>query len=97
MQSDFPSRSSTIGASILLARSSSSASQKFSLSQIAPATDAFSLRHIGPDAAEEKEMLRTLNFEVRSPAVFACPLLQHLFYFVPCAQANLWQYSSAYR
>lgn len=63
VQSDFPSRSRTIGASVLLARSSSSASQKFSLSQIAQPTDAFSLRHIGPDAAEEKEMLRTLNLQ----------------------------------
>ena len=87
MQCDFPSRSRTIGASVLLARSSSSVSQKFSLSQIAPPTDAFSLRHIGPDAAEEKEMLRTLNLQVndttaKSRAAFACPLLQHLFNFV---------------
>lgn len=87
MQCDFPSRPRTIGASVLLARTSSSASQKFSLSQIAPPTDAFSLRHIGPDAAEEKEMLRTLNLQVndttaKSRAAFGCPLLQHLFNFV---------------
>lgn len=90
VQSDFPSRSRTIGASVLLARSSSSASQKFSMSQIAPPTDAFSLRHIGPDAAEEKEMLRTLNLQVndttaKSRAVFACPVSQHLFNFVLCS------------
>lgn len=87
MQCDLPSRSRTIGASVLLARSSSSANQKFSLSQIAPPTDAFSLRHIGPDVVEEKEMLRTLNLQVKIPqaasrAVFASPLLQHPFNFV---------------
>ena len=81
VQCDFPLRSRTIGASFLLARSSSSASQKFSLSQIAPPTNAFSLRHIGPDAVEEKEMLQTLNLQVKdttakSRAVFARPLLQ---------------------
>lgn len=90
VQSDFPVRSRTIGASVLLARPSSSASQKFSLSQIAPPTDAFSLRHIGPDAAEEKEMLRTLNLQVKIPQrnlvlfslVLPSCLLQHLLNFV---------------
>lgn len=81
VQYDFPLRSRTIGASFLAARSSSSTSQNFSLSQIAPPTNAFSLRHIGPDAVEEKEMLQTLNLQVKdttakSRAVFARPLLQ---------------------
>ncbi|KAJ7383841.1 hypothetical protein OS493_025717 [Desmophyllum pertusum] len=60
---NLPSQTRTIGASVVLARCSSSSSQKFSLSQIASPTDAFSRRHIGPNAVEEKEMLRTLNLQ----------------------------------
>lgn len=69
---NLPSQTRTIGASVLLARCSSSSSQKFTLSQIASPTDAFSRRHIGPNAVEEKEMLRTLNLQVSlaSHAVF---------------------------
>lgn len=61
---DLPSQSRSLAASLTLARHSSNSSQKFSLEQIAPSTDAFSRRHIGPNAVEEKEMLQTLNLEV---------------------------------
>lgn len=67
---ELSTQSRSINASILLARCSSSSSQKFSLSQIAPSTDAFSRRHIGPNAVEEKEMLRTLNMQVILLAVY---------------------------
>lgn len=65
IDSDFPAKSTdrAIKASLMLVRCSSSSSQKFSLSQIAPSSDAFCRRHIGPDAEEEKEMLRTLNLQ----------------------------------
>ena len=63
VNSELTSQSRSISASVLLARCSST--QKFSLSQIAPSTDAFSRRHIGPNEVEEKEMLRTLNMQVR--------------------------------
>lgn len=65
---DFPSQSRSLAASVTLARCSSSTSQKFSLQQIAPPSDAFTRRHIGPDAVEEKEMLGTLNMQVKLPA-----------------------------
>lgn len=69
IDSDFPAKSTdrAIKASLMLVRCSSSSSQKFSLSQIAPSSDAFCHRHIGPDAEEEKEMLRTLNLQVDIP------------------------------
>lgn len=46
-----------------LARCSSS-SGKFSMDQLLPAPDAFVRRHIGPDAGEQKEMLKYLGLEV---------------------------------
>ena len=61
---DLPSQSKYLAASTTLQRYSSSSSQKFSLDQIAAPKDAFTRRHIGPDAMEENEMLRTLNFQV---------------------------------
>lgn len=82
VDSEFTSQSiRTINASLMLARCSSSSSQKFSLSQIAPSSDAFSRRHIGPDVEEEKEMLRTLNLQVNIPqakshADFTCSSLE---------------------
>lgn len=61
---DLPMQSRSLAASITLARYSSNTAEKFSLEQIAPARDAFIRRHIGPNAVEEKEMLRTLNLQV---------------------------------
>lgn len=65
IDSDFTAKSTgrTIKASLMVARCSSSSIQKFSLSEITPSSDAFCRRHIGPDAEEEKEMLRTLNLQ----------------------------------
>lgn len=64
VDSELTSNPRSINASVLLARCSSSSTQKFSLSQIAPSSDAFSRRHIGPNAVEENEMLRTLDMQV---------------------------------
>ena len=61
---DLPTQSRSLAASITLARYSSNSTEEFSLEQIAPARDAFTRRHIGPNAVEEKEMLRTLNLQV---------------------------------
>ena len=61
---DLPTQSRSLAATITLARYSSNTTEKFSLEQIAPARDAFTRRHIGPNAVEEKEMLRTLNLQV---------------------------------
>lgn len=58
------SQSRALSISIPFSRCSSSSKQKFSLEQIAPPNDAFMRRHIGPDAVEESEMLRTLNSQV---------------------------------
>lgn len=57
------SQSRALSISIPFSRCSSSSIQKFSLEQIAPPNDAFMRRHIGPDAVEESEMLRTLNLQ----------------------------------
>ena len=54
----------SIAASVAQVRSCSAASKKFTLDQIIPSSDAFSRRHIGPDAGEEREMLKALNLEV---------------------------------
>lgn len=63
---DLPTQSRSLPAYVRLVRCSSTSTQKFSLEQIAPPRDAFTRRHIGPDAVEEKEMLRTLNLQVKN-------------------------------
>lgn len=60
---DLPTQSRSLPAYVRLVRCSSTSTRKFSLEQIAPPRDAFTRRHIGPDAVEEKEMLRTLNLQ----------------------------------
>lgn len=81
IDSNFTAKSTgnTIKASLMLARCSSSSTQKFSLSQIAPSSDAFYCRQIGPDAEEEKEMLGTLNFQVKIPQTQFCAGVFFLF------------------
>lgn len=60
---DLPTQSRSLPTYVRLVRCSSTSTRKFSLEQIAPPRDAFTRRHIGPDAVEEKEMLRTLNLQ----------------------------------